>query len=76
MSYGESTSLTVTFTVRLGLDQDLSDYYDGDSASAMARAFVRREVEGRLGLTGSFNGDKRDPIPMNDVEFSNFEVEV
>ena len=72
----ELTSLTVTFTVKLGLEQDLSDYNDGGPVSAEAMAFVRQEIEGCLRLTGNFNGDKRDPIPMGDVEFLDYEVEV
>lgn len=76
MQAHELTRLDVTFTVRIGMNVDLSDYYDADPWSVIANAFMRQEVEGYVNVSGNFKGDKRSPFPTDDIEIIDFEVEL
>lgn len=72
----ELTRLDVSFVVRIGMDVDLSDYYDADPMSVIINAFMRQEVEGHVTIGGFFRGDKRSPFPAEDIEISDFEAEL
>lgn len=71
------THIDVTFTVRIGMDVDLANYYGAGSAvHPSAEAFVRRDIEGYMEVTGNIRGDERNPIPQEDIEIFDFNVEV
>ncbi|KKN39727.1 hypothetical protein LCGC14_0740410 [marine sediment metagenome] len=73
----EPTSIDVTFKVRMGLDMYLKDYLDEEDSwpvLAAAMAFVKKEMEGHIQVTGNYNGDRRDPMSTQDIEIFDFDV--
>lgn len=73
----ELTSIDVIFTVRIGMDVDLSEYLDDEDSwpiLAAAMAMIKKEIEGNIVVKGRFNGDKLDPLPTDDIEIYDFDV--
>ena len=65
------THVDVTFTVRLGLEEDLSGF---DGRDALEQS-LRRFIEGCVSVSGHYGADRRLPLPTDDVEIYDFRIE-
>ncbi len=75
----EDTYIDVTFSVRIGLAVDLSEFVKDDplgGTQAAAERLLRDEIEGRVRVSGCYDGDDRSPIGMSDLEIFDYAIVV